>query len=80
MPPCVGDVGFGQPVNATTASCCASGHETFPAVAFDPGRISPERGHDLSPPEPFVLSRGWLRYLRLRPLLLSCDHRPAGPL
>jgi hypothetical protein len=61
--PCAGDVGFGQPVNATTASCCASGHDAFPVLAFDSDRSSPERGHDISPPEPLVLiawSASWL--------------------
>jgi hypothetical protein len=52
---CARDVGFGQPREATTALCCASGHEAFPGVAYDSERTSPERGHDLSSTDPFVL-------------------------
>lgn len=77
-PPCAGDVGFGQPVNATTASCCAAGHETFPGVAFDSDRTSPERGHDLSPPGSFVLiawSASWLAPV-LAPLTTPTLMRP----
>jgi hypothetical protein len=77
-PPCAGDVGFGQPMNTTTASCCASGHEAFPGAAFDSDRTSPERAHEHSPPEPFVLiawSASWLARV-LAPLTTPTLRRP----